>query len=286
MICLVKRNGRIIGSIVLSILLHVCILYFLSRSDILRFDNSYEGQISNNYVNVEIVPVLNSPGPPESKKVDLKDSEVSILAGFNRKNTELESASKFHALLGERKELPAQEKSEKNEKRVVSIEESDLLSEKRVDREVKEEPYISVSDFNEAKEIRKKLNRIEKRFFNPVNSRVNFEDREVVRFKTPESTGSLDNAIPVLPPDYRVNKKPIYPAIAREKGYEGTVVLLIEIDQSGKVVNTKVKKSSGYPILDKSALKASRKWLFEPPRVKNAGIKAKLLVPVEFKLQE
>ncbi|MCM8773545.1 MAG: TonB family protein [Candidatus Omnitrophica bacterium] len=46
----------------------------------------------------------------------------------------------------------------------------------------------------------------------------------------------------------------LYPPQAKEKGYEGSVEIKFNIDCEGKVKNPQIIKSSGYPILDKSAL--------------------------------
>jgi TonB family protein len=47
-----------------------------------------------------------------------------------------------------------------------------------------------------------------------------------------------------------------------EEGRQGTVVLLITADGSGAIVSIELKKSSGYSILDRSALDyVKRHWL-------------------------
>ena len=69
---------------------------------------------------------------------------------------------------------------------------------------------------------------------------------------------------------------PVYPERARQKEWEGTVVIEIETDLSGFVANARVYSSSGYAILDKRALKSLGKWRLE------ANIKDQ--VPVVFQL--
>ena len=87
-------------------------------------------------------------------------------------------------------------------------------------------------------------------------------------------------------PLYRENNPPVYPAIAKLRGYEGVVLVYAEILPDGRVGSTAISKSSGYTILDKSAIEAVKLWKFEP--AKNAGkpfaIRVKL--PIKFVLHD
>jgi protein TonB len=56
-----------------------------------------------------------------------------------------------------------------------------------------------------------------------------------------------------------------YPNIARRRGVEGTVVLEFTIDESGRVCNISVNKTSGYAVLDKASMKTINKCIFPPP---------------------
>ena len=78
------------------------------------------------------------------------------------------------------------------------------------------------------------------------------------------STQKEFGAFPAVP-RYLENSPPVYPSIAKRKGYEGTVLLSVKILVNGTVAELRVKKSSGYSILDRAALKAVEKWRFEIP---------------------
>jgi protein TonB len=86
-------------------------------------------------------------------------------------------------------------------------------------------------------------------------------------------------------PLYKQNTSPPYPQKARRLGYEGIVMLKVLIDENGRVDNLAVLKSSGYDILDRSALFAVKNWLFEPGT--EGGIKKKMWVkiPIRFQLE-
>jgi TonB family protein len=87
-------------------------------------------------------------------------------------------------------------------------------------------------------------------------------------------------------PNYAVNPKPPYPRLAIRRGYEGTVTLLIEVLADGSVREVEILSSSGYSILDRSALKTVRKWRFIPGRRGQKPVTTKVKVPVVFRLKK
>ena len=96
------------------------------------------------------------------------------------------------------------------------------------------------------------------------------------------STGLAGTTIAM--PRYFDNKRPAYPVAARRNGYEGTIVLSAQVLTSGDVGELRVKKSSGYEILDQSALEAVRQWRFEPGRRMGQPITTWVEVPIRFVL--
>ena len=85
-------------------------------------------------------------------------------------------------------------------------------------------------------------------------------------------------------PRYGSNPLPAYPSIARKMGHEGIVLLAAEILSDGRVGQLVVKKSSGYPTLDQSALDAVRRWKFIPAKWMGKAVSAWVDVPVKFRL--
>lgn len=80
------------------------------------------------------------------------------------------------------------------------------------------------------------------------------------------------------------NKPPSYPIIARRNGWEGSVMLEAVVSPSGDCVEARVISSSGYQILDRTAIKAVRRWKFVPAMRGDEPIKSTVLVPVVFRL--
>ena len=85
-------------------------------------------------------------------------------------------------------------------------------------------------------------------------------------------TDSESNAIVLLGPDVipatpdkkARNRPPLYPEDAARRGQQGTVLLVIHVGPSGLPSAVGVERSSGYPMLDKSAIDAVTKWTFVP----------------------
>jgi len=87
-------------------------------------------------------------------------------------------------------------------------------------------------------------------------------------------------------PRYNENTPPIYPSVARRRGYEGVALISAEILVDGSVGALEIKMSSGHNILDRSALKAVRKWKFEPARRMGDPVIMRVDVPVRFVLND
>lgn len=58
--------------------------------------------------------------------------------------------------------------------------------------------------------------------------------------------------------------KPVYPVQSLAAQHQGTVTMEFLIGADGRVVDSKVIRSSGYPALDETALNAIRLCKFEP----------------------
>ena len=56
----------------------------------------------------------------------------------------------------------------------------------------------------------------------------------------------------------------VYPTGAQQAGEEGTVVLGVYVDDSGKAVKVDVAKSSGYGDLDNAAVETAFNWHYVP----------------------
>jgi len=103
--------------------------------------------------------------------------------------------------------------------------------------------------------------------------------------KKPVDTGAPSYVAPNSSPAHLQNRKPSYPLVARRRGMEGTVVLLVDVSETGQPMAVTVKRKSGFSVLDHAAVKAVRGWRFIPARRFGVAVRAAVEVPISFKLK-
>jgi protein TonB len=89
-----------------------------------------------------------------------------------------------------------------------------------------------------------------------------------------------------LNPAYLRNPAPEYPRIARNRGWQGTVVLRVKVNAEGKPESLAVERSCGHDMLDESAMAAVKSWQFVPAMRGETPEASTVLVPIVFALQE
>ena len=89
----------------------------------------------------------------------------------------------------------------------------------------------------------------------------------------------------VIPANYLEKVDPVYPKWAKDREYQGEVFLKVQVFADGQVGKIVVKKSSGYKILDRSAVDAVKQWKFTPGREGNTPIWYWVNIPIKFQLQ-
>lgn len=87
-------------------------------------------------------------------------------------------------------------------------------------------------------------------------------------------------------PRYLNTARPAYPLLARLRGNEGTVLLEVQVQADGGVGEVRIKKSSGYALLDQAALNAVRAWRFEPASMRGVPLVMSVDIPIRFALNE
>lgn len=71
---------------------------------------------------------------------------------------------------------------------------------------------------------------------------------------------------------------------ARRLKQQGVVLLEVEVNADGRPTDVRVRGSSGFSALDQAALKAVRRWEFEPARIGGLPVSSRVEVPVRFSL--
>lgn len=88
------------------------------------------------------------------------------------------------------------------------------------------------------------------------------------------------------PPSLLHQPTPYYPPLAKRMGWQGKVLLRLSVEPDGRVGGVEIEKTSGYPLLDRSARKQVRTWRFEPARRNGVPVSGEVLLPVVFELRK
>ena len=166
---------------------------------------------------------------------------------------------------------------------------------KKIQSKLKKLPLLKpkvIKEVHAAKPLSKKKKKVPQKIEKKTqpsleNAKVEHSEEIIKPEKVKED--NIKNSQPKITaaiPIYLKNPKPTYPMIARRRGYEGTVVLMVEVLSDGRVGSLRIEKSSGYSCLDESALKAVEKWMFIPGRRGDISITMWVSVPIKFELKD
>lgn len=86
--------------------------------------------------------------------------------------------------------------------------------------------------------------------------------------------------------NYLHNPKPEYPAIAKSRGWQGKVMLRVQVSAEGTALSVSVENSSGHEMLDESAIEAVTKWKFIPAKRGDTAVASAVIVPIVFTLRD
>lgn len=101
------------------------------------------------------------------------------------------------------------------------------------------------------------------------------------------NTGTKSNGNNVIRPSILNKVDPIYPQSARQAGIEGTVVLKIQIFETGRSGTISISRSSENEQLDNAAIAAVRQCQFVPAKDRNNGqaVACYTTIPISFHLK-
>ncbi len=87
--------------------------------------------------------------------------------------------------------------------------------------------------------------------------------------------------------EYGRNPGPVYPVEARRRAQQGTVLLRVQVGIDGSVERVEIAQSSGFDMLDDSAVETvRRRWRFVPARRDGIAVESWCQVPIRFALTE
>lgn len=97
----------------------------------------------------------------------------------------------------------------------------------------------------------------------------------------PSTTRFVDRGVALVS-----HPKPAYPLPALRDREQGTVLVLAQVDVSGRVSDARIARRSGSAILDRAATNEVRRWQFAPALHNGQPVVASVQVPVSYRLQD
>lgn len=87
-------------------------------------------------------------------------------------------------------------------------------------------------------------------------------------------------------PEPKYNPQPTYPRFAREKEWEGKVIVRVLLRTDGTVERAELKSPSPYETLNNAALEKAREWTFTPAKQRGRPVRVWVNIPFTFTLEE
>ena len=145
---------------------------------------------------------------------------------------------------------------------------------------------LDTNNFVDKKNIQQNANELTKESINKTSQDTQNSIQNSISSSSSKNQVADSNITtsPVFDAQYLNNPSPIYPSNAKNNNIQGKVFLSVLVGIEGRAIEVKIANSSGYSILDNSALSAVRKWQFVPAKKNGEAVSATVIVPVEFKI--
>ena len=82
-----------------------------------------------------------------------------------------------------------------------------------------------------------------------------------------------------------VRTAPVYPTLARKMGEAGSVLLRVELDETGRLVSAEISRTSGFTRLDQAALAAVKNWRCNPAVRDGQAVRVVSMESFDFKFK-
>jgi len=153
----------------------------------------------------------------------------------------------------------------------------DILSQSKT---IKEQKTTKTEVLDARKQVEPQLEKVKEVLTaEVVNEEIHQETKEELISEPKESV--------VQTPQYSLGSaqtpRPNYPMIAIKRHWQGRVVLGVTVGVDGRSTFIKILNSSGYAVLDNSAIDTVREqWVFTPGQIAQQAVSAYVTVPISF----
>jgi protein TonB len=103
---------------------------------------------------------------------------------------------------------------------------------------------------------------------------------------SPTAAAVMQDSEPDYQARYLNNPRPAYPIVARRMGWQGRVILNVEVLSEGGCGSVNLYRGSGHEVLDNAAINTVKSWRFIPARHAGGAVTQWFKVPVNFSLED
>ena len=101
----------------------------------------------------------------------------------------------------------------------------------------------------------------------------------------PQAPPSPDEFVAYDSPPVLIHaEQPDYPELAMSGQFEGKIMVVVTIDEYGKVIQAYIQNSTANLVLQQAALDAAKRFLFKPAMQRDVPVKCRIMIPFTFGL--
>ncbi len=214
--------------------------------------------------------------PSEQVEVTSAGRSVVAIKQFRIVEAVVETVSAPPPAVEKVSDGPVQDKPPERDQGLLTTNRTEVVQAKEVQQQPQETDVAQVEEITEQQTTEQEEMSIE-----PQETEV--ASAEVVTTSEVEAEFAGFEQIPTMQqPRYRKAFPPHYPKVARRRGHQGIVMVRAKVGVDGEVEAVELMASSGYDVLDDSALTTVSQWEFFPYQINDQLSVAWVEVPVEF----
>lgn len=157
-----------------------------------------------------------------------------------------------------------------------------VLLEETVQKKQEVLPVEEVLTVQEAEPVVEQVKKEEPKPLEEVKQEKEEKKEEKKAVVSPPEKGALQES----EPEYLQNPAPVYPRVAKMRGWEGLVLLDVLVNAAGDPAQVLIREGSGHKVLDDAAVRAVRKWKFRAASLGRHSFDSWIEIPVRFILEE
>ncbi|PPR42801.1 MAG: hypothetical protein CFH30_00429 [Alphaproteobacteria bacterium MarineAlpha8_Bin1] len=172
----------------------------------------------------------------------------------------------------------------KKNSEVISENSASILSRQRLTDKNKESSFKEDRNSKIYKKKNLENSNLEKLSLEKLKENYGFLNKETAAYSESQNSKTIFQSSASYKIGSVYNPHPTYPLLARKKGWQGRIVLQVNVDKKGIVEKIEILKSSGHKILDKESTNTIKEWKFKPAMVGDKPVNDILEIPIRFVL--